>query len=315
MKFKHLENQFNEIKVISIMTMKKILLLVMGTMLLLTQGLAQKKMVNKTDVSLFYKKDKIQIKEVISPTGDLYQKLGHHGPAIENEYMAIRLYFSQKTAIDIYSKSKKGLELARTKWYPTEEQQQKGWGADYYKVGNTVGLGGVKLWDEGQLVDLNPVDMRIARVKKEIHSSYMEMISEGVPYQGRKIDVLVRVTVFSGVRKAKVEAFALGELPVQFATGINYHSKTNTQCGENFIAVWGEHPEDVAVEKTAVGGGITFQPADFMEKIDDGKQILLISKTGKYMEAWITSACGREKGISDLESFIESCINSEGKKM
>ena len=41
---------------------------------------------NKTDVSLFLKKDKTNyLTEIESESGNLFTKLGHHGPAVENQ--------------------------------------------------------------------------------------------------------------------------------------------------------------------------------------------------------------------------------------
>ena len=121
---------------------------------------------NRTDVSLFMKDDPTkQLSEVYSESGDLYQDLGHHGPAVENEYLAFRIYFSKKAAIDVYSKSRPGLELKEAAWYPTEEQQKNGWGADYYKAGETVGLGGIRLWDGEKVIPLDPVSGRSARIR------------------------------------------------------------------------------------------------------------------------------------------------------
>ncbi len=179
---------------------------------------------NKTDVSLFMKDDPDQLlSEVYSESGDMYRTLGHHGPAIENEYLGFRLYFDRKAAIDVYSKTKPGLELKDAAWYTTSEQQESGWGADYYKVGETVGLGGIRLWDGEQVIPLDPVSGRYGRVRREGSVSYLEMLSKNVPYRNGEVDILVRVTVFSGIRNAKVEAFALSDDEVQFVTGINYH--------------------------------------------------------------------------------------------
>ncbi|MEX0844793.1 MAG: hypothetical protein WD022_05905, partial [Balneolaceae bacterium] len=41
---------------------------------------------NMTDVSLFMNEDGKQVSFIESPSGDLYQEVGHHGPAIENEW-------------------------------------------------------------------------------------------------------------------------------------------------------------------------------------------------------------------------------------
>ncbi|GEC71172.1 protein of unknown function [Flavobacterium flevense] len=259
---------------------------------------------NNTDTSLYMKADKISyLTDIGSESGDLYSVIGHHGPAVENEWMALRIYFSDKVAIDVYNKAKAGLELKGAHWYPTATQQKEGWGADYYKVASTVGLGGVKLWDGEKLVSLNPVTNRLARVGKTETTSWMEMISKGVPYKGKKVDIKVRVTVFSGKREAKVEAFSLNGEKVQFATGVNYFKGFETKKGENYIAVWGTHPEDVAAEVVGIGAAIKYNPKNYVKNTDDGTQYLLISKPTKYLATEIASASAREKEINTLDKL------------
>jgi hypothetical protein len=262
---------------------------------------------NKTDISLKWKDTDGQKTEISSETGDLYNKLEHHGPAIENEWMGLRLYFDHKVAVDVYNKTRPGLELAEAGWYPTEEQQKEGWGADQYKVGSTVGMGGVRLWNPETQEEmlLNPITRRTARVKKEACISYMEMLSEGIPYMGDTIDVLVRVTVFSGHREAKVEAFALSCKPVYFLTGINYHEKTETREADHYICTWGIHPEDVAAVQLNIGGAIIFNPDDFQSITKAPKQFELISKPTKYISTWITSACEKEPELNNMNTFVE----------
>jgi len=265
---------------------------------------------NKTDVSLFLRSDSATwLNEVSSESGDLFNALGHHGPAIENEWLGLRIYFDRKAAVDVYSKTNPGLELREARWYPTPEQQKNGWGADYYKAGMTVGLGGIRLWDGEKVVFLDPVSHRFAKVVKEGTVSYMEMLSENVPYKGRKVDILVRVTVYSGIRKAKVEAFALSDKNVQFVTGINYHKGQNVVVGDNRIFTWGLHPEDVAAESVELGAAILFNPDDFEKKMDDGEAHLLIAKPGKYIGCWISSANAKEPNINTLEKFMDFSEN------
>jgi hypothetical protein len=259
---------------------------------------------NNTDTSLYMKSDKITyLTDIGSESGDLYKTIGHHGPAVENEWMALRIYFSDKVAIDVYNKAKAGLELRKANWYPTPEQQKEGWGADYYKVAATSGLGGVKLWDGEKVVPLNPVTNRLARVGKTDTTSWMEMISRGVPYKGKKVDILVRVTVFSGKREAKVEASSLSGEKVQFVTGVNYFKEFQTKKGANYIAVWGKHPEDVAAEIVEVGAAIMYNPKDYVKTDDDGTQYLLISKPTKHLETKIISSCARETELNTLDKL------------
>lgn len=267
---------------------------------------------NNTDVSLFFKKDSCaQLSVVSSEAGDLFKTLGHHGPAVENEWLGFRIYFDYKAAIDVYSKTKIGLELQEVFWYPTAEQQKEGWGADYYKVGETVGLGSVRLWDGEKVVPLNPVSNRSARVVKEGNISYMEMFSEGVPFKNMVVDILVRVTVYSSFRNAKIEAFALSDDEVQFVTGVNYHKGQRVIKEDNYVLTWGLHPEDIAAQKVELGAAILFNSAQFSDKMDDGSQILLISKSTKYLAWWISSANEKEFEINTLEKFVKFVSDSK----
>ena len=259
---------------------------------------------NRTDASLFYRSDSVYVNEISDPSGDLYRKVGHHGPAIENEWMALRLYFNNKAcAIDVYNKQKKGLELKCAKWYPTAKEQKKGLGADYYKAGSTVGLGGVRLWDGEKVVTLAPVSMRTTRVKKCGSVSEMEMLSEDVPYKGKKVDILVRVTAYTGIREMRVEAFALTDDDVQFVTGINYHKGQKVERADNYVISWGYHPEDVAAEKIQVGAAIILDADNYADKKDDGKQQIFITKPTKYTSHWVTSTIEKDKKLGSLENF------------
>ena len=90
------------------------------------------------------------------------------------------------------------------------------------------------------------------------------------------MDVLIRVTVFSGFRKAKVEEFALSAEDVEFVTGINYHPGQEVVVEKDCIFTWGLHPEDVAAEKVELGAAIFVNPDDFAGMKDDGNQHLFI---------------------------------------
>ncbi len=295
--------------------MKKIALLIASLVVLSCQAKTSQKKEstckNMTDVSLQWKDSANQSSSISSETGNLYKKVKHHGPAVENEWMGLRLYFDHKVSIDVYNKTRKGLELAEGGWYPTVEQQKEGWGADQYKVGKTVGLGGIHLWDGEKEVLPDPVRMRTARVKKEGNISYMEMLSEGIPYKGDSVDILVRVTVFSGIRAATVEAFALCDMPVQFFTGVNYHPATEVKEGEDYIATWGVHPEDVAAFQLNIGAAIKYNPADFEKKVKEPKQMVLISKPTKYLETWIVSASEKESEINTFDKLVDFIKNFE----
>lgn len=257
-----------------------------------------------TDVSLFMREAPEQaLTECFSESGDLYLELGHHGPAIENPYYALRLYFDRKGGIDIYSKKYPGLELGATRWYPSAEQRAAGFGGDFYHVGDTVGLGGVRLWDGEQVLRLDPVAARRGRVVREDTVSIMEIRSEEVPYRGGLVDVLVRITVFSDRRVAKVEVFSLSDEPVQFVTGLNHRKGEQFTTGDEYLLSWAAASGGVADGPVEVGAALMFDADDLVQSIEEPSQALLVSKPCKQLEYWICSANSMESELNTMAAF------------
>ena len=192
----------------------------------------------QTASSLFLRSDSLQVKEIVSEQANMYKLVGHHGPAVENSHMALRIYFNDSGAIDLYSKSGRGMELLKYKWYPTQAQQEEsGAGCDEYMVGKTVGFGGIALWDGEKEIKLKATKGRTARVGDTSKGSYAELIAYGVPYKDDTVDVSIRVDVYVKNRTARVTATELSGKKVQFLTGINYHEGETVVIGESYAYV------------------------------------------------------------------------------
>lgn len=263
---------------------------------------------NKTDVSMFFKEDQKYIFEAESKDGDFWDEMGHHGPAVENLWVGYRIYFDKKAAIDIYSKYQPRLEIKQTKWYTSEEMQRQNFGTDYYVVGNTIGAGSIRLWESDSVEMLNPVSKRTAQVVKQGSISQINMLSEGIPYEGRNMDVLVRLTVFSNCRFARVEAFVLADLPVKIVTGLNFNPDLKIKRGSNYLISWGKHGSGAAIENIDVGAALIYNKADFEKVIKDENEFLCISLPTKYLQVWITSANAKEQEINTFMKFQDHVL-------
>lgn len=258
----------------------------------------------QTDVSLFWRKDSIEIKEIASAEAVQYNFVGHHGPAIENPYMALRIYFNNSGAIDVYSKKTFQLELAKCLWYPTVQEQAAGYGCDEYKVGSTVGLGGINLWDGERVLTLNATQGRTASVQKGDKSSTIQMLAKGVAYKGENVDIAIRITMNNTDRYAKIEAECTSGQKVQFVTGVNFHPDKTMEYGEGFAAVWGVHPPDVSQAPIQIGGGIRYNPEDIAEVNETRDMIQLISKPATTLTTYVVSAGEKEKDLNNAAAFI-----------
>ena len=258
----------------------------------------------QTACSLFWRADSLQRGEIVSQEASQYKKVGHHGPAVENSHCALRLYFNDSGAIDVYSKSGEGMELLRYLWYPTQEQQrEEGAGCDEYRVGKTVGLGGIALWDGEKEVKLKASGGRTARVGTTRRGSFAEIIAYGVEYCGDKVDISIRIDVRDGSRVAQVSARELSGRKVRFLTGVNFHEGEQVFCGEGYAGAWGVHPADVSQRPIPIGGGIWFNPRRFSPPERTRDMLRIISKPSSGVSTRIIAASVKEKDLCDADSF------------
>ncbi|MGN1210687.1 MAG: DUF4861 family protein [Candidatus Cryptobacteroides sp.] len=257
----------------------------------------------RTDKSLFLKKDGVQIAELVSNEANRYKDVGHHGPAVENSHMALRIYFNDSGAIDVYSKSGRGMELEKYRWYPDSLAREAGAGCDEYRVGKTVGLGGIALWDGENEVKLVATRGRTARVGDTKNGSYAEMISYGVPYKGDTVDISVRVDVNNKDRIAKVTATELNGKKVQFLTGVNYHEGQRLQHGAGFISVWGVHPADISSNPVPIGAGMLFAAKEFSPVEQTSDMLRIISKPATKVATRVIAASTKEAELNTAKRF------------
>lgn len=180
---------------------------------------------------------------------DMYRKLHHHGPAIESEMGAYRVYFDKKQSIDTYGKKNKQLELRRSMWYSTPEQiENEGFGHDNLRVFGSIGVGVLKGWDpEKGMIHITDFKRREARVlAKGPVRAIMEMEVEGWNYSGRELNMTSRYTIYAGHSDVVVENFIEGDYEgLTFVTGVMKMLDTKSIKEERAVAQIGaDHPEN-----------------------------------------------------------------------
>ncbi len=260
----------------------------------------------QTAASLFWKSDKKQVSEIHSDGGVEYKTVGHHGPAVENSHMALRLYYNNSGAIDVYSKASTKPELLEYGWYPTNEQIAAGAGCDEYRVGKTVGLGGISLWDGEKEVKLVATRGRDAKVSTGKKGAEMEMISYGVAYKGDTVDIAVKVTVNNKERTAEVEARCISGQKVIFLSGINHHAGQSLDFSDGRLATWGIHPADVVEHPLPIGGGMTYNTKTWTSPVKTGDMLQITTrKAVKKAKTTVVAACSRESELNNEKAFFD----------
>ena len=262
----------------------------------------------QTASSLFWKSDSLQVTEVVSETADLYDELGHGGPAVENSHMILRMFFNDSGAVDLYSKRGRGMDLARYGWYPTVEQQElDGAGADAYEVGNTIGCGGFALWDGEKEVKLVATKGRTARAGDTKKGSYVEMIAYGVEYMGDMVDIMVRIEMNVKSRIASVSAQELSGKKVRFLTGVNFHEGQKVLMEQKHVTVWGTHP--VEGQAFPVGTAVMFSDKDFPTVEKTEEMVRIISVPVAEVKTQIMAASTKEAELNSAKRFEEYVVD------
>lgn len=262
----------------------------------------------KVSTSLFWKGSDKYLNAVDAKVADLYKEIGHHGPAVENPWVAYRMYFNDSLSMDILSKFQARIELPRSQWYGSKKPElaNLGYGKDNYKVNKTVGIGGVRLWHKGQVINVKAQGGRSAQVESTAKDASFSVTSRQVELDGKDLDITVKVSVSADKRYAKVELSTSNQQQVQFVTGLTYHNKLQVVENDNFLLTWGDYDSPAANEAFNVGAAIIADPSLIAQKIKQQDQWLWVSKPTNSFSYYITSANEKERqGINTLAGFTQ----------
>lgn len=240
------------------------------------------------------------VTEVSSTKNDMYNALHHHGVAFESKLMAYRIYFDNKSTIDIYGKRKPQLEIAQTGWYPTDEQLKAGFGDDILLVSGWVGVGTVKGWNGKKAIHIEKFDKRTQRIVTLGNvRTIVESEVTGWEYEGKKTDLRVRYTIYAGQRHAMCEVTASNDID-QLATGVQQIGGGQLFKSSSLTGSWGTHfpqPDTVKYKKETAGLGV-FMPIEFKAKnVVAGVDNLLLFpvKKGQTVRFYLTASWAREE--------------------
>ena len=249
-----------------------------------------------------------------SPTGNLYNDLHHHGPAFESELMAYRLYFDRKQTVDLYGKYNKGLELAESLWYPTDEQLERGFGDDILRVSGSVGVGTMKGWNGKKAIHIEPVDNREAVIlAKGPVRTVVDMNVTGWEYLGDKIDLKSRFILYAGNREAEVyNTFSPNAQGKTFVTGVqDVKGSENFSDHKGMTAIWGtDWPvnDTIKYAKQTVGLAVEI-PEKYIvaERKDNANYLYEIKPDENNQINYFMTVCAEKEnfGVKNASQFFD----------
>lgn len=206
-------------------------------------------------------------------TVDPYHYVHSHGLCFESELIALRVYFDHRQTMDIYGKTRKGLVVYDTQFYPSEEQLKAGSGDDVLWVGNTYGLGALRGWDGSKSLMLDQVKYRTQRVISEGPlRAIVEVEDKGwTPAPGLKpVTAIIRYTIYAGHRDFNCDVFFDKDVSnYRFSTGL-INVKNSTEFSDKaglrgcYGMDWPTGKDDGIHKLETVGLGI-YVPMKYLE--------------------------------------------------
>jgi hypothetical protein len=267
------------------------------------------------------------VTEMSSTKNDMYNKMHHHGVAFESTLMAYRIYFDNKSTIDIYGKKKPQLEIAATGWYPSDEQLSAGYGDDILLVSGWVGVGTVKGFDGKKMLHIEKFDKRTQRILTTGNlRTIVESEVEGWQYEGKKLNLTVRYTLYARHRDAICEITASDDIN-QLATGVQQIGGGELLKSDVLVGSWGTHypqPDTVKYAKETAGLGV-YVPEKYKGKqFTDGVNNLIVFPVKKgetvtfhFTAAWLkeenTTLTTKEKFFAYLKEWSSALVDVEVK--
>lgn len=198
-------------------------------------------------------------KEVWSDKDNMYNKLHHHGVAFESDLIAYRIYFDNKSTIDVYGKKIYQLEIGDTKWYPTEEQLSQGYGDDILLVADWVGVGTVKGFENQLMTHIKQFAKRTQRIVAEGNvRTVVESEVQGWEYEGHKTDITVRYILYANHRDVIAEIRSSHDIQ-SLATGVQQVGGGSLYHDNQLVGSWGSwfpQPDTIKYAKETVGLGL-----------------------------------------------------------
>ena len=241
------------------------------------------------------------VQEMSSTKNDMYNQMHHHGVAFESAMIGYRIYFDNKSTIDLYGKKKQQLELATTGWYPTDEQAAAGYGDDALRVFDLIGVGTVKGWNGTKATHIDKFDKRTQRIVATGKlRTVVESDVEGWQYEGKKINMTVRYILYARHRDAVCEVRASEDIE-NLVTGVQGIKAGPTMTdNKGLVGSWGtDYPvtDTVKYEMQTVGLGV-FVPVPYAKKqVVQGLNnlVLMPYKKGEILRFYLTAAARKEE--------------------
>jgi len=233
------------------------------------------------------------------------------GPGWESDKVGYRFYLDQRNRIDIFGKKVTQMVLPNVELDGFDSyHEMSDWGADIFKVGESLGIGSIGTFFNGAVQQIYETD-----------SIYFKILSDGpvvaemqTKYYDWKVgdrnyDLQSNLSIHAGSRLTKhkvkvsddLENLVTGLIKTDGCDYIRGDFQTNSKW--NYIALWGKQ----SLMGDNLGTALFFRNADLIEISDDELNHLVILKpeAGKLNYYFAAAWEGEPDGVKTRAEFVD----------
>ena len=232
----------------------------------------------------------------------------YEGPGWESDKIGYRFYLDWRNAIDIFGKKVSDMVLQNVGQDGYDSYHNPAdWGMDILKVGESLGIGSIAMWEDGQanlVAVTDSVDCAILAngpLYSQIRTRYY-----GWTVGARKCDLISDLSITAGSRMTKNQLEIKGEA-YNLCSGLAKHEATNyfqsntDQGGWGYIALYGQQ----SLAGDNLGTAVLFNTRQLIEINEDKiNHVVVLKPYQKKITYYFLAAWEQEsEGIKSKQAF------------
>jgi len=264
--------------------------------------------------NVFVNVTKIKVPSIHTDHDALFK---YEGPGWESEKVGYRFYLDWRNATDIFGKKKDQLVLVNIGVHDTVAKDDsyhsmQEWGMDIFKVGNSLGIGSVGMWQDGKVSMVSKTDSIYCEItqngpiKSEVKTNYF-----GWKVGEKKFNLESKLSITAGSRLSKNEIH-ISDDPSNIVTGLAKYPGTqffkSDISGEwAYIGLYGNQTLVSAEDK--LGIAVFYKIKNLQElSEDDLSYIVKLKPENKKVDYYFCAAWEQEenaiKNIDEFKSYL-----------
>lgn len=235
----------------------------------------------------------------------------YEGPGWESDKVGYRFYLDWRNAVDVFGKTTDAVVLQQVGQDGFDSyHEMQDWGMDVLKVGKSLGVGSLAIFQDGKAIRIEKTDSVNARISENgvVYSSITTNYY-GWQLADQKLDIESILGIHAGSRLTHHQVTAIGSTPQNFSTGLikdakaKLHSSTGDKSSWGYLASWGPQ----SLNNDQLGIAVLFRAKDLQEFTqDENSHVVKLKPTQQGIEYYFLAAWELEPGgIKTEAQFLE----------